>query len=74
MTLLCLLSWGFTVVLLELDEDLDEVFLLGFYLVYMKCVIWTCCDLWNGLINFYVRMISLQCVMAIAISAGVTVS
>ena len=29
MTLLCFLSWGFTVVLLELDEDLDEVFLLG---------------------------------------------
>ena len=22
------------------------------------CMIWTCCDLWNGLINFYVRMIS----------------
>ena len=29
MTLLCFLSWGFAVVLLELDEDLDEVFLLA---------------------------------------------
>ena len=29
--LLCFLSWGFTVVLQELDEDLDEVFLLGLY-------------------------------------------
>ena len=34
MTLLCFLSWGFTVVLLELDEDLDEVFLLGLYDVH----------------------------------------
>ena len=31
MTFLCFLSWGFTVVLLELDEDLDEIFLLGLY-------------------------------------------
>ena len=57
MTFLCFLPWGFIVVLLELDEDLDEVS----YLVYMKCVIWTCCNLCNGLINFYVRVIS--CVM-----------
>ena len=34
MTLFCFLSWGFTVVLLELDEDLDEVFLLGLYDVH----------------------------------------
>ena len=34
MTLLCFLSWGFTVVLLELDEGLDEVFLLGLYEVH----------------------------------------
>ena len=33
-TLLCFLSWGFTVVLLELDEDLDEVFLLSLYEVH----------------------------------------
>ena len=31
MTLFCFLSWGFTAVLLKLDEDLDEVFLLGLY-------------------------------------------
>ena len=31
MTLLCFLSWDFTVVLLKLDEDLDEVFLLSLY-------------------------------------------
>ena len=31
MTLFCLLSCGFTVVLLDLDEDLDMVFLLGLY-------------------------------------------
>ena len=31
MTLLCFLSRSFTVVLLELDKDLDEVFLLGLY-------------------------------------------
>ena len=31
MTLFCFLSWGFTVVLLELDKDVDEVFLLGLY-------------------------------------------
>ena len=31
MIILCFLSWGFTVVLLELDEDLDKVFLLGLY-------------------------------------------
>ena len=29
-----------------------------FYLVYMMCMIWTCCNLWNGLINFCMRMIS----------------
>ena len=34
MTLFCLLSCGFTVVLLDLDEDLDVVFLLGLYDVY----------------------------------------
>ena len=34
MALLCFLSWGFAVVLLELDEDLDEVFLLGLYDVH----------------------------------------
>ena len=34
MTLLCFLSWGLTVDLLELDEDLDEVFLLGLYDVH----------------------------------------
>ena len=28
------------------------------YLVDMMCVIWTYCNLWNGLINFYLRMIS----------------
>ena len=31
MTLFCLLSCGFTVVLLDVDEDLDVVFLLGLY-------------------------------------------
>ena len=31
MTLFYFLSGGFTVVLLELDEDVDEVFLLGLY-------------------------------------------
>ena len=31
MTLLCFLSWGFAIVLLELDEYLNEVFLLGLY-------------------------------------------
>ena len=30
-TLLCFLSWGFTAVLLEVDEDLSEVFLLSLY-------------------------------------------
>ena len=34
MTLLCFVSRGFTVVLLELDEDVDEVFLLGLYDVH----------------------------------------
>ena len=34
MTLFCFLSRGFTVVLLELDEDLDVVFLLGVYDVH----------------------------------------
>ena len=24
----------------------------------MVCMIWTCCNLWNGLINLYMRMIS----------------
>ena len=28
------------------------------YLVYMMCMIWTCCYLWNGLMNVYMRMIS----------------
>ena len=31
MTLFCLLACGFTVILLDLDEDLDVVFLLGLY-------------------------------------------
>ena len=35
MTLFCLLSCGFTVVLLELDEDLYVVFLLGLYAVHV---------------------------------------
>ena len=54
MTLLCFLSWDFTVVLPELDEDLDEVFSFGLYEV---------CDLdllqsleWVD--NLYVRIIS----------------
>ena len=34
MALIGFLSWGFTVVLLELDEDLDEVFFLGLYDVH----------------------------------------
>ena len=34
MNLLCFLSWGFTVVLLELEDDLYEVFLLGLYDVH----------------------------------------
>ena len=34
MTLFSFLSWGFTVVLLELDEYLDEVFLFGLYNVH----------------------------------------
>ena len=33
-TFLFFLSWGFTVVLLELEEDLNEVFLLGLYGVH----------------------------------------
>ena len=31
MTLFCLLSCGFTVILLDLDEDFDAVFLLDSY-------------------------------------------
>ena len=31
MTFQCFFSWGFTVVLLELDEDLNGVFLLDLY-------------------------------------------
>ena len=34
MAVLCFLSEGFTVVQLKLDEDLDEVFLLGLYDVH----------------------------------------
>ena len=34
LTFLCFLSWGFTVVLLELDGDLNEVFLCGLYGVH----------------------------------------
>ena len=41
MTLLCFISWGFTVILLELDEDLDEVFLLGLYEVYGLDLLWS---------------------------------
>ena len=54
MTFLGFLSRGFTVVLPELDEDLDEVFLLG---VYDVCDL-ICCNPWNELIDFYMRTIS----------------
>ena len=71
MTCICFLSWGFTVVLLELDDDLDEVFLLGLYKV---------CGSGSTAISGMSQGTSMWgwspvwCVLAIMMSPGVMVS
>ena len=72
MTLFCLLSCGFTVVLLDLDEDLDVVFLLGLYGVCVLDLLWS--HHWSGLISFYVMKISCVVCHSSNDGAGVMVS